>query len=254
MTATDQDHLTQASSYNDGGVSADSGRLDPARRLRAAADVADRIGGTQPLALEQTQRADTSAAALLGLVEETAAALEEAELEAIGHLRAAGAGWSEIAAARGWGNSRAAERRAQKRYTSLRARVPGYIPPLAPTLAAHTDRARRLVDALDGPASPFTAAAAADVLGAVLLAAAGAGGDAQAWSWLSEDGVDGAAAALAQRSDAESLRALDRIAEHARDHASVRQALADLARRALGEQTPAVLDEGEVPARAGGAR
>ncbi|GAA1463510.1 hypothetical protein NE857_34010 (plasmid) [Nocardiopsis exhalans] len=96
-----------------------------------------------------------------------------------------GVSWDDIAALRG----HAGGATSQKRQSRLieRLGIPDTALPVAPTLPAHTKRARALVEAAttQEPASPYLAAQAAEVLGALLLAARYdqvTGADLRAWT------------------------------------------------------------------------
>ncbi|WP_150255283.1 hypothetical protein [Nocardiopsis deserti] len=109
---------------------------------------------------------------------------EYAELVVAAHLRAADATWQEIADLRGYSRQGAAA----TRFERLRERhgVAEESLPTAPTLPAHTARAARYIETAtaDRTISPFLARTAADVLGALLLAARygqATGADLRAW-------------------------------------------------------------------------
>lgn len=110
---------------------------------------------------------------------------EYAELVVAAHLRAADATWQEIADLRGYARQGAA----RTRFERLRERhgVAEESLPAAPTLPAHTARAARYIETAtaDRPISPFLARTAADVLGALLLAARydqATGADLRTWA------------------------------------------------------------------------
>ncbi|GAA1451120.1 hypothetical protein [Nocardiopsis tropica] len=132
---------------------------------------------------------------------------EYAELVVAAHLRAADATWQEIADLRGYARQGAA----RTRFDRLRKRhgVAEQELPAAPTLPAHTARAARYIETATAnrPLSPFLARTAADVLGALLLAARydqATGTDLRTWA---EDptfsgSVDGLAAAPREAAEA----------------------------------------------------
>src|SRR5699024_5962194 len=82
-----------------------------------------------------------------------------------------GVSWGDIAALRGHAGGASTQKRQSRLQTRLG--VPESALPVAPTLPAHTKRAHALITAAtaEAPTSPYLVAQAADVLGALLLAA-----------------------------------------------------------------------------------
>lgn len=82
-----------------------------------------------------------------------------------------GISWHDIAALRGHAGGASTQKRQSRLIERLG--VPDTVLPVAPTLPAHTKRARTLIEAAtaEEPTSPYLVAQAADVLGALLLAA-----------------------------------------------------------------------------------
>lgn len=111
--------------------------------------------------------------------------IEYAELLIALHQRAEGARWEDVADLRGYADPSAARLRVER----LRKRV-GVTEdelPVAPTLPAHTKRARALIEAAttDLTTNPDLVGQAAKVLGALLLAAAhdqATGADLRTWA------------------------------------------------------------------------
>ncbi|WP_260697254.1 hypothetical protein, partial [Nocardiopsis changdeensis] len=96
-----------------------------------------------------------------------------------------GVSWDDLAALRGHAGGASTQKRQSRLIERLG--VPDTVLPVAPTLPAHTKRARALVEAAtaEEPTSPYLAAQAADVLGALLLAARydqATGADLRAWT------------------------------------------------------------------------
>lgn len=116
-----------------------------------------------------TQQELDAATVLIGVAGE---GLAYAELLISAAQRGRGATWADIAAHRRYSKVQAA----QTRQARLQERfgIPDHELPAPPTLAAHADRARRLVETAtaDRPLSPHLASLAIDTLSVLLLAAA----------------------------------------------------------------------------------
>lgn len=141
---------------------------------------------------------------------------EYAELVVAAHLRAADATWQEIADLRGYARQGAA----RTRFERLRERhgVAEESLPAAPTLPAHTARAARYIEAATAgrPISPFLARTAADVLGALLLAARyGQATGADLRTWAEDPVFAGASDGLAHASPDEAEAAHQVLADTA---------------------------------------
>ena len=123
--------------------------------------------------------------AAMALAGAAADGAEYAELVVAAHQRAADATWQEIADLRGYARQGAA----RTRFERLRERhgVAEEALPTAPTLPAYTAHAARYIETATAgrPISPFLARTAADVLGALLLAARygqATGADLRTWA------------------------------------------------------------------------
>lgn len=171
---------------------------------RVAADLNRRPAGG--LAVAPVTRRELDAATML--INDAHLGTEHAEVIITAAQQAqVGVSWDDIAALRG----HAGGGTTQKRQSRLQNRlgVPDTALPLAPTLSAHTERARALIEAATAkaPTSPYLAAQAADVLGALLLAATHTqvtDPDLRAWTTdpVFADAGDGLAAAPREQAEA----------------------------------------------------
>lgn len=155
-----------------------------------------------------TQQELDAATVLVGVAGE---GLAYAELLISAAQRGRGATWADIAAHRHYSKVQAA----QTRHIRLQERfgIPDHELPAPPTLAAHADRARHLVETAtaERQLSPHLASPAIDTLSVLLLAAAydhGTGADLRAW--IRDPHMGGALAGLG-RIPREQAQAAHRI-------------------------------------------
>lgn len=155
--------------------------LAAAAVARLAADLRALELGTRPVAPVTRLQLD----AAMALIPGAADGVDYADLIVAAHQRADGAHWKDIAALRGYARQGAARTRFER--LQERFSVPDSELPPAPTLPAHTARAARHIEAATSgrTVSPFLVRTAAEVLGALLLAARydqATGADLRVWA------------------------------------------------------------------------